>query len=113
MRSVLLSYNVNKLSRVFFAFREIWRFFAKLLVGTPGIFRTLKNSKKHSGGHTLKSNFSLVFKTMFFQAMGCQKNKCAGAFMATNVTVRKCINKTNQSLQAREFLQEYFQQSGK
>ena len=50
---------------------------------------------------------------MFFQAMGCQKNKCAGAFMATNVTVRKCINKTNQSLQAREFLQEYFQQSGK
>ena len=54
-----------------------------------------------------------VFKINVFQTIGCQKNKCAGAFMGTNVTVRKCINKTNQSLQAREFLQEYFQQSGK
>ena len=72
----------------------------------------LQQSKTLSVSYFLREKMG-DFKRNVFQAVGCQKNKCAGAFMATNVTVRKCINKTNQSLQAREFLQEYFQQTGK
>ena len=42
VRSALLSYNVNKLSRVFFAFLEFWDFLLNSclkLFGTPGRFR--------------------------------------------------------------------------